>query len=82
MAGLTGEFHVDLGRGLGECASKTIMTHILAEGFHGQRNMIKVQIQGVAEPAQVSSKEEPYWSRHTGTKSPLVRRLIGKDDRS
>lgn len=49
MPGFTGDLDVDLERGLAECASKTIMTHILEKGFHGQRKMIKVHIQAVAE---------------------------------
>ena len=52
MPGFTGDLDVDLERGLAECASKR---------FHGQRKMIKVHIQAVAETAQVSSKEETCW---------------------
>jgi hypothetical protein len=56
MPGFTGDLEVDLERGQAECASKTIMTHLLEKGFHGQRKMIKVRIQAVAETAQVASK--------------------------
>ena len=61
MPGFTGDLDVDLERGLAECASKMIMTHIPEKGFHGQRKMIKVHIQAVAEITQVSSKEETCW---------------------
>ena len=61
MPGFTCDLDVDLERGLAECASKTITTHILEKRFHGQRNMIKVHIQAVAETAQVASKEEMCW---------------------
>jgi hypothetical protein len=61
MPGFTGDLDVDLERGLAECASKTIMTHIFEKGFHGQWKMIKVHIQAVAETAQVASKEEMCW---------------------
>jgi len=44
MPGFTGDLDVNLERGLAECASKTIMTHILEKGFHDQRKMIKVHI--------------------------------------
>jgi hypothetical protein len=33
MPGFTGDLDVDLERGLAECASKPIMTHILEKGF-------------------------------------------------
>lgn len=51
MPGFTGDLDIHLEHGLAECASKTIMTHILEKGFHGRQKMIKVHIQAVPEIA-------------------------------
>jgi hypothetical protein len=62
MPGFTGDLDVDLERGLAE------------KGFHGQRKMIKVHIQAVAEIAQVSSKEETRWLAIAAATAWLPRR--------